>query len=305
MRERPTTVRRSRGRARGGASPSRRDRPADDRRPAHAVARGAGRCCRWSCRGRRPAPLDRAGQGDRAARALQARRAGAPGHAGLHLRARARRVLRRARPARDRDPRTAARGAGVYPVRSAFPASVSSSLLRERDFQPGSGHRLDVALPGFDGRGVTVALLDTGVDRAQPYLRGRIKDGVDIVGGSDLALAAPHPDNEAEVERHGTELAGIIVGQAVPPTCRASRRAPGCCRSASPDGSGRPQVATPCTRAPTRSSPASSAQSIPTATASRTTPRASRWSASRSRTRRSPTGRSRRRSRARSASTRS
>ena len=105
---------------------------------------------------------------------------------------------------------------GVYPVRSAFPASVSSSLLRERDFQPGSGHRLDVALPGFDGRGVTVALLDTGVDRAQPYLRGRIKDGVDIVGGSDLALAAPHPDNEAEVERHGTELAGIIVGASGP-----------------------------------------------------------------------------------------
>jgi hypothetical protein len=105
---------------------------------------------------------------------------------------------------------------GVYPVRSAFPASVSSSLLRERDFQPGSGHRLDVALPGFDGRGVTVALLDTGVDRAQPYLRGRIKDGVDIVGGSDLALAAPHPDNEAELERHGTELAGIVVGASGP-----------------------------------------------------------------------------------------
>ena len=105
---------------------------------------------------------------------------------------------------------------GVYPVRSAFPASVSSSLLRERDFQPGSGHRLDVALPGFDGRGVTVALLDTGVDRAQPYLRGRIKDGVDVVGGSDLALAAPHPDNETELERHGTELAGIIVGASGP-----------------------------------------------------------------------------------------
>ena len=105
---------------------------------------------------------------------------------------------------------------GVYPVRSAFPASVSSSLLRERDFQPGSGHRLDVALPGFDGRGVTVALLDTGVDRAQPYLRGRIKDGVDIVGGSDLALAAPHPDNESELERHGTELAGIVVGASGP-----------------------------------------------------------------------------------------
>jgi Subtilase family/PA domain len=105
---------------------------------------------------------------------------------------------------------------GIYPVRSAYPASISSKLLNERDFQPGSGHRLDVALPGFDGRGVTVALLDTGVDRAQPYLRGRIRDGVDIVGGSDLALAAPRPDNPAELERHGTELAGILVGASGP-----------------------------------------------------------------------------------------
>ena len=105
---------------------------------------------------------------------------------------------------------------GIYPVRTAYPASNSSQLLRERDFQPGSGHRLSVALPGFDGRGVTVALLDTGVDRAQPYLRGRLRDGVDIVGGSDLALAAPRPDNPAELERHGTELAGIVVGASGP-----------------------------------------------------------------------------------------
>ena len=105
---------------------------------------------------------------------------------------------------------------GVYPVRTAYPVSTSSRLLGERDFQPGSGHRLDVRLPGFDGRGVTVALLDTGVDRAQPYLRGRIKDGVDLVGGSELALAAPRPDNPADVERHGTELAGIIVGASGP-----------------------------------------------------------------------------------------
>jgi hypothetical protein len=105
---------------------------------------------------------------------------------------------------------------GVYPVRTAFPAAVSSRVLRDRDFQPGSGHRLDVALPGFDGRGVTVALLDTGVDRAQPYLRGRVRDGIDIVGGSDLALPALRPDGRVEVEEHGTELAGILVGASGP-----------------------------------------------------------------------------------------
>ena len=106
--------------------------------------------------------------------------------------------------------------AGVYPVRVAYPASVSSRLLAEPDFLPGSGHRVDVALPGFDGRGVTIALLDTGVDRAQPYLRGRVREGIDIVGGSDLALAAARPDGRAELEKHGTQLAGILVGASGP-----------------------------------------------------------------------------------------
>jgi subtilisin family serine protease len=105
---------------------------------------------------------------------------------------------------------------GVYPVRPAYPASVSSTILDRADALAGMGLRPEVGLPGFDGRGVTVALLDTGVDRAQPYLRGRVQDGIDIVDGSELALAAPRPGNGAELEQHGTELAGIIVGGAGP-----------------------------------------------------------------------------------------
>jgi subtilisin family serine protease len=102
--------------------------------------------------------------------------------------------------------------AGVYPVRAAYPATVSSQLLSSAQF----GQRPGISLSGRDGRGVTIALLDTGVDRAQPFLRGRVTQGIDIVGGDPDASAAPRPDVPAELEAHGTELAGLVVGSGGP-----------------------------------------------------------------------------------------
>ena len=107
---------------------------------------------------------------------------------------------------------------GVYPVRVAYPASVSSQLLGHEGLAIGAGQLPSVVLPGYDGRGVTIALLDTGVDSAHPYLRGRIQDGINIVdpevrGG---APAVPDPDEPSRLENHGTELAGLLVGAGGP-----------------------------------------------------------------------------------------
>jgi subtilisin family serine protease len=98
--------------------------------------------------------------------------------------------------------------AGVYPVRAAYPASLLSGSR--------FGVRPEITLSDKDGRGVTIALLDTGVDRAHPFLRGRVTGGIDVVGGNAGALAAPQPDEPAELESHGTEMAGLLVGSGGP-----------------------------------------------------------------------------------------
>src|SRR5437763_14828109 len=102
--------------------------------------------------------------------------------------------------------------AGVYPVRAAYPATSSSRVLSGAQF----GERPEITLSDRDGRGVTVALLATGVDRAHPFLRGRVTAGIDILGDDPDASAAAQPDAPTELESHGTELAGLVVGSGGP-----------------------------------------------------------------------------------------
>ena len=106
--------------------------------------------------------------------------------------------------------------AGVYPVRVAYPASVSSSLLQRGGVALSAGRVTGARLPGYDGRGVTIALLDTGVDRAHPFLRGRVETGIDVLRGNGDARAAADPDDPTRVEQHGTEMAGILLGAGGP-----------------------------------------------------------------------------------------
>ena len=102
--------------------------------------------------------------------------------------------------------------AGVYPVRVAYPATIDEVPATAGTTAAVPG----VSLPGYDGAGITVALLDTGVDLGQPYLGGRVEPGIDIVGGTGNAAAQPNPQNKHQLELHGTELAGVLTGSGGP-----------------------------------------------------------------------------------------
>ena len=105
---------------------------------------------------------------------------------------------------------------GVYPVRVTYPASVSSTLIEKGGLAPGVASRPDISLPGANGRGVTIALLDTGVDATHPYVLGQVAPGYDVVGNTRNTTARPSPDDPTRLERHGTEMAGLLVGSEGP-----------------------------------------------------------------------------------------
>ena len=111
-------------------------------------------------------------------------------------------------PTLERDPVVA----GVYPVRAAYPAEVAQPVLDTEAFGPSSGRRVGFELPGVDGTGVTVALLDTGIDTRHPFLQGRLLPGIDVLDADGDPSAEPNPTEPGRPERHATQLAGLVVG---------------------------------------------------------------------------------------------
>ena len=104
---------------------------------------------------------------------------------------------------------------GVFPVRAAIPAAVDPRSVDDLVGVAG-GRRPDVGIPGFSGAGVTVALLDTGVDLVHPYIRGALIQGFDVLDPGGDASARQNPTAPGRPERHGTEMAGLVAGSGGP-----------------------------------------------------------------------------------------
>jgi serine protease AprX len=93
---------------------------------------------------------------------------------------------------------------------STGPHAPSDAFLQET----GSMH---LASDGDTGQGVTVAVLDTGIDNL-PDFSGRLVGGVDLTGGSN-----PYQDSYG----HGTFVAGLIAGDGASSNGQYSGEAPG------------------------------------------------------------------------------
>jgi hypothetical protein len=113
--------------------------------------------------------------------------------------------------------------AGIYPVRAVYPAALGATTLTAAGLpRLAPTAEAPASLPGEDGSGVTVALLDSGVDRRAPALRGRVGFGVDLVD-RDANVLPVRP----AVERHGTRMASLLVGSgAVPGVAPGARVLP-------------------------------------------------------------------------------
>jgi serine protease AprX len=100
-------------------------------------------------------------------------------------------------------------------VQSAAPESTAPHTPSDAFLQQTGATQL--AADGDTGQGVTVAVMDTGIDDL-PDFAGRLIGGVDLTGGND-----PYQDSYG----HGTFVAGLIAGDGASSNGQYSGEAPG------------------------------------------------------------------------------
>lgn len=88
-----------------------------------------------------------------------------------------------------------------------------SSPARADDLSNGQWYvgfmRLPTAWSISSGDGVTIAVVDSGVDATHPTLRGRVLAGADFSKGGQASTG----DGRVDTNGHGTKMASLIVGQ--------------------------------------------------------------------------------------------
>ncbi|MER5874156.1 type VII secretion-associated serine protease mycosin, partial [Streptomyces sp. NPDC002044] len=112
--------------------------------------------------------------------------------------------MTRRRPGRAFGPGAAALTAAVLLVSAAVAPPAAADTVRDRQWGL-LALRAEEAWGTTRGDGVTVAVLDTGVDDAHPDLAGQVLAGTDLIG-----MGAGRGDRSWA--RHGTAMAGIIAG---------------------------------------------------------------------------------------------
>lgn len=103
-------------------------------------------------------------------------------------------------------------------VRSAALASIALAVLGTSavawadDLTAGQWYASFLALSSANrvstGQGVTVAVIDGGVDASHPDLKGQVVPGADFSGGGQVSAG----DGRTDRDGHGTQMAGLIAG---------------------------------------------------------------------------------------------
>lgn len=104
----------------------------------------------------------------------------------------------------------------VYPnvTYKATPIDSVTPNMDESAPYIGSGELWDM---GFDGSGIKVGVIDTGVDYNHPSLKDAYKGGYDLVDDDNDPFETPPDPNDPEAATsHGTHVSGTIVGRGNP-----------------------------------------------------------------------------------------